>query len=101
MELVLGTSSLTGDVSGGFRGLLGLTDEFYKEVFSDYVGVDAFTIVPVLLQPKSRGRLTLRSSDPFHQPVLDINYYGHEDDLNTMVRGVRKVIRYKKGNYSR
>ncbi|XP_014484988.1 PREDICTED: glucose dehydrogenase [FAD, quinone]-like [Dinoponera quadriceps] len=92
MELVLGVSALTGDVSGGFRGLLGLTDEFYKEVFAGYEGFDAFTIVPVLLQPKSRGRLTLRSSDPFHWPVLDVNYYDHEDDLNTMVRGIKKAI---------
>lgn len=92
IELVLGVSSLTGDTSGGFRGLLGLTDEFYKEVFGAYDGFDAFTIVPVLMQPKSRGRLTLRSSDPFHWPILEINYYDHEDDLNTMVRGIKKVI---------
>ncbi|XP_025163763.1 glucose dehydrogenase [FAD, quinone] isoform X2 [Harpegnathos saltator] len=92
IELISCSSSMTGDISGSFRGLLGLTDEFYKEVFSGYEGSDAFTIVPVLLQPKSRGRLTLRSSDPSHWPVVDINYYDHEDDLNTMVRGIKKAI---------
>lgn len=92
IELVLGVSSLTGDTSGSFRNLLGLTDEFYKEIFGDYEGLDAFTIIPVLMRPKSRGRLTLRSSNPFHWPVIDINYYDDEDDLNTMVRGIKKVI---------
>lgn len=94
IELVLGISALTGDISGSYRGLLGLTDEFYKEVFSGYEGFDAFSIVPVLLQPKSRGRVTLKSCDPHDQPIFDINYYDHEDDLKTMVRGIKKVVTF-------
>ncbi|KAK1130301.1 hypothetical protein K0M31_018438 [Melipona bicolor] len=93
IELVLGISALSGDTSGSYRGLLGLTDEFYKEVFTGYEGFDAFTIVPVLLQPKSRGRVTLRSCDPLDRPIFEINYYDHEDDLATMVRGIRKAIK--------
>ncbi|KAK9299422.1 hypothetical protein QLX08_007582 [Tetragonisca angustula] len=93
IELVLGISALTGDTSGSYRGLLGLTDEFYKEVFTGYEGYDAFTIVPVLLQPKSRGTVTLRSCDPLDRPIFEINYYDHEDDLATMVRGIKKAIK--------
>lgn len=93
VELVLGASSLAGDVSGSYRGLLGLTNEFYNEVFSDYKGFDGFMIVPVLLRPKSRGRLILRNSDPWNPPIVDINYYDHEDDLNTMVQAIKIVSR--------
>ncbi|XP_026667992.1 glucose dehydrogenase [FAD, quinone]-like [Ceratina calcarata] len=92
IELVLGISALTGDISGSYRGLLGLTDEFYKRVFTGYEGLDAFSIVPVLLHPKSRGRVTLRSSDPFDRPIFHINYYDRDDDLWTMVRGIKKAI---------
>lgn len=92
IELVLGASSLAGDISGSYRGLLGLTEEFYEEVFGDYKGFDAFMIVPVLLRPKSRGRLTLRSNDPWDPPIVDINYYDHEDDLNTIVQAI-KIVR--------
>ncbi|TGZ52543.1 Uncharacterized protein DBV15_07952, partial [Temnothorax longispinosus] len=92
IELVLGASSLAGDTSGSYRGLLGLTEEFYKEVYSDYKGFDGFMIVPVLLRPKSRGRLTLRSSDPWDSPIVDINYYDHKDDLNTMVQAIKIAI---------
>lgn len=91
IELVLGISALTGDTSGSYRGLLGLSDEFYRDVFSDYIGLDAFSIVPVLLHPKSRGRVTLKSSDPLDPPIFDINYYDHEHDLRTMVRGIKSV----------
>ncbi|XP_020281968.1 glucose dehydrogenase [FAD, quinone]-like [Pseudomyrmex gracilis] len=92
IELVMGVSSLAGDISGSYRGLLGLSQEFYDQVFGDYLGLDAFTIVPVLLRPKSRGRLTLRSSDPLDPPVVDLNYYDHEDDLNAIVKGIKMAI---------
>ncbi|XP_076181912.1 glucose dehydrogenase [FAD, quinone] [Ptiloglossa arizonensis] len=92
IELILGISALTGDTSGSYRGLLGLTDEFYEKVFSGYEGADAFTIVPVLLHPKSRGRITLRSSDPYQPAIYNINYYDHPEDLDTMVRGIKKAI---------
>lgn len=92
VELVLGASSLAGDISGSYRGLLGLTEEFDKEVYGDYKGLDSFMIVPVLLQPKSRGRLTLRSNDPWDPPIVDTNYYGHADDLNTMVQAIKIAI---------
>ncbi|OAD60221.1 Glucose dehydrogenase [acceptor] [Eufriesea mexicana] len=92
IELVLGVSALTGDISGSYRGLLGLTDEFYKEVFTGYEGFDAFTIVPVLLHPKSSGRITLKTSDPFDVPIFETNYYDHEDDIKTMVRGIKKAV---------
>lgn len=94
IELVLGISALTGDISGSYRGLLGLTNEFYKEVFTGYEGYDAFSIVPVLLQPKSRGRVTLKTCDPFDRPIFETNYYEHEDDLRTMVRGIKKVVTF-------
>lgn len=93
IELVLGVSSLAGDISGSYRSLLGLTDEFYKEVYNDYKGLDSFMIVPVLLRPKSRGRLTLRSNNPWDSPIVDINYYDHKDDLNTMVQAIKIVRR--------
>ncbi|XP_029171438.1 glucose dehydrogenase [FAD, quinone]-like [Nylanderia fulva] len=89
IEVVLGVSSLAGDVSGVYRNLLGLSDNFYKEVFSNYDGFNAFTLVPVLLRPKSRGRITLRSTNPLDLPIVDLNYYDNEDDLNKMVQAIK------------
>jgi len=91
VELLLGAGSLTADMFGSFLGLLGLKEEFYKEVFRDYHDAATFMIVPVLLRPKSRGRVTLRSSNPSDWPIVNINYYDQEDDLNTMVRAIKMV----------
>lgn len=91
IELVLGSGSLTGDTSGSMRELLGLTQQFDNEVFADYKGRDGFSIVPVLMRPKSRGRVMLRNSNPFAFPKLYANYYSRQEDVDTMVRGIKAV----------
>lgn len=42
-----------------------------------------------LLQPKSRGRLTLANADPRSAPLIDPNFLADPDDLDRLVRGVR------------
>jgi choline dehydrogenase-like flavoprotein len=42
-----------------------------------------------LLQPKSRGSLTLASSDPMAAPLIDPNFLAHSDDMARMVRGFK------------
>ncbi|KAL8613593.1 hypothetical protein ACOMHN_022012 [Nucella lapillus] len=48
-----------------------------------------FPCVPVLLRPKSRGTLRLRSADPFDYPAIDPHYLENPEDLAHIVRGVR------------
>jgi choline dehydrogenase len=48
-----------------------------------------FTVVAALLRPQSRGRITLASSDPFDQPVIDPAYLRESADLQTLLEGLR------------
>lgn len=43
------------------------------------------------LRPKSRGHIGLKSADPLADPLIQPNYLSHEDDLKTMIAGVRKA----------
>ena len=45
----------------------------------------------LLLQPTSRGRITLASKDPAAEPVLDGNYYSTATDKVLLRSGVRRV----------
>lgn len=47
------------------------------------------TLSPCALRPKSRGTLRLRSTDPGDAFSLDAGFLSDEDDLRTMVAGVR------------
>jgi choline dehydrogenase len=48
-----------------------------------------FGISPVLLYPKSRGRLTIRSADVREPPLPDTGLLSHPDDLPQLIRAVR------------
>lgn len=43
------------------------------------------------MRPKSRGRLRLKSRNPFLWPIMQPNYLDHPDDLNTLVEGAKFV----------
>ncbi|XP_034254592.1 glucose dehydrogenase [FAD, quinone]-like [Thrips palmi] len=92
MELSFGPGALSGDSSGSLRGLLGIDAAFFKKMFGEVEGRDAFTVNPVLLRPKSRGRVRLRSANPFHWPLLFANYYADEEDLRVMVEGLKMGV---------
>jgi choline dehydrogenase-like flavoprotein len=46
-----------------------------------------------LLRPKSRGRVTLASGDPYAVPLIDPNFLAERDDLERLIRGF-KLMRH-------
>lgn len=52
----------------------------------------SFSIDPVLLRPKSRGYLKLRSRNPYEHPMIDPKYLSHPDDVATIVEGMKLAI---------
>ncbi len=50
---------------------------------------DGVTINSLLLRPKARGSVTLSSSDPFANPIVDTQIFGHPDDLKLTMAGFR------------
>lgn len=91
IEIVLGAGALNGDLSGSMANMLGIPRNFVKKVYHDIMGKSAFSLVPIIMRPKSRGRLRLKSRNPFLWPVMEPNYLTHKDDLNTLVEGAKLV----------
>jgi choline dehydrogenase len=48
-------------------------------------------ITPILLHPKSRGSVTLTSSDIRDDPIIDTNYLDHPEDMKTLVEGMKII----------
>ena len=59
-------------------------------VYVPYQAYDTFSMYPVLLRPKSRGYIRLRSSNPNDPPIINPRYLTHPDDIHTMV-GAMKI----------
>src|SRR5207237_2570958 len=49
-----------------------------------------FTIGALLPLPKSRGRISLRSSSPEEFPLISPNYLSHDADLAVLIEGVKR-----------
>ncbi len=53
---------------------------------------DGFSILPSLLQPKSRGEVTLKDGNPRSSPVIDPRFLSEESDLKQLVAGARLAL---------
>jgi choline dehydrogenase-like flavoprotein len=51
----------------------------------------AFTLGPVLLSPRARGSIRLRSADPSDKPQIVGNHLAEPEDLAALMSGVRKA----------
>lgn len=94
----MGIGSFTGDESGFLRNVFGIPKEFTDKVFGSVRGRHAFTIAPVLMRPKSRGRISLKSANPFHHPHLRPNFYSNKDDLVILREGIKMALRVGESN---
>ena len=51
-----------------------------------------FSCHSCLLRPKSRGTVTLKSSDPLDDPLIDPKFLSHPDDMKDMIEGYKKMM---------
>ncbi|XP_020290736.1 glucose dehydrogenase [FAD, quinone]-like [Pseudomyrmex gracilis] len=70
----------------------GLSSEYLKYMYDEIKETDSFTIIPMLLRPKSRGYIKLKSKNPLEPPLMVANYLTHPDDLAVLREGVKAAI---------
>ncbi|XP_076165460.1 glucose dehydrogenase [FAD, quinone] [Ptiloglossa arizonensis] len=88
MVMPLGLSKDNGIV---LRKAMGISDKIYTEYFAPIVFKNTVTIAPVLLHPKSKGEIKLRSSDPSDPPLIDPKYLSNKDDIAILIDGLQFV----------
>ncbi|XP_018011152.1 glucose dehydrogenase [FAD, quinone] isoform X2 [Hyalella azteca] len=66
-----------------------LSLETFDRLLGPLKGRDTIAFVPMLLRPKSRGRVTLKSTSPFVQPNVDPGFLSHPDDEELLIRAIR------------
>lgn len=50
-----------------------------------FFSLHRFLTIPLLLRPRSRGRIMLSSSDPMEYPIIHANYFDDPHDLDILV----------------
>lgn len=92
MNFMLTSASLFADQQAKIAH--GLKKEFFDYTYGDLVDRDTFSILPMMLRPKSRGLIKLHSKNPLRYPLLYHNYLTHPDDVNVMREGVKLAVAY-------
>ncbi|XP_051160864.1 glucose dehydrogenase [FAD, quinone]-like [Leptopilina boulardi] len=56
-------------------------------------GKRQLSIIPTVLNAKSRGYVRLKDMNPHSKPIIVPNYFSHSDDIKTLVEGIKFSIR--------
>lgn len=62
---------------------------YVDEDVRDVPNIDGVTLHAVLMRPRARGWVRLRSADPNDLPLVNPNYLGHPDDVRHLRAGMR------------
>ncbi|XP_047346924.1 uncharacterized protein LOC124947997 [Vespa velutina] len=93
IQIHMAPASLNSDGGVQIKKVLGIKDEVYDTVYDPIANKDAFTFIPLLLRPRSRGTVKLKSSNPFHNPIIDANYFDDPLDIATLVEGAKIAVK--------
>lgn len=76
-----------------FVDLQGFDESVKKSIMEAIEEENVVMAMVVLLNPKSKGKIELRSADPFDTPKIYANYLDEQDDVNTFIRGIRFLLK--------
>ncbi|XP_054716869.1 glucose dehydrogenase [FAD, quinone]-like isoform X3 [Uloborus diversus] len=71
----------------------GLRKEVAEQFYGPYAGQPAYACFPSVLQPKSRGVVSLQSTNPYDRPLIDPNYFQDPVDVEINVNGMKECMR--------
>lgn len=94
MEFMATSTSASADGGTQVKRAHGLSDEFYNEVFASINYRDTFGVFPMMLRPKSRGEIKLKTSDPLDYPLLYHNYLTDPHDVGVLREGAKAAVAY-------
>jgi hypothetical protein len=86
--------ALTVASDGGllYKNGLNLKDSYFKH-FESLKFKEGYSIYPLLHHPRSRGRIMLKSANPFHPPRIISNFFDDPLDVKTLIAGIRYAVR--------
>lgn len=98
MQFHFSPSSINSDNGEQIRKILGLTDRVYNTMYKPLHDIDTWSILPLLLRPKSSGWVRLKSRNPFVYPDINPNYFTHKEDIDVLVEGIKLALRVSNTN---
>lgn len=94
VELIFVPGSLASDQGTGLSTGMRLKREVYDTVYRPLqnASIDQWSVMVLLFHPKSKGRVELKDRNPFHWPRFHLNYFEYEEDVETLLAGIKAAI---------
>lgn len=70
----------------------GFDEQIYADTYGPLGKNEVFMVFPMLMRPKSKGRVMLQSRHPKVHPTLIPNYFEYKEDLQKIVEGIKVAI---------
>ena len=93
-DIQLNMVAVTVASDGGalYKGGLNLKDSYFKH-FESLKYKEGFSIYPILHHPRSKGRILLKSTNPFHHPRIQANFFDDPLDVKTLIYGIKFAMK--------
>jgi len=85
------SGSPASDGGRQIRKAHGISDSMWQ-MYRPLAYRDTWSVIPMLLRPKSRGSVKLRSSNPYDKPIFNAGYFTHPEDIQVLVEGVKIAL---------
>lgn len=91
LELLFISGSVLSDPN--LQHCFGISDYVWNKTYKKHINSHSWSIFPMLLRPKSRGRLLLSDKRITSHPRLVANYMSWPEDVKTLIKGIRLGIK--------
>ncbi|XP_043257484.1 glucose dehydrogenase [FAD, quinone] [Colletes gigas] len=85
-------SSINSDGGDQIKKITGLRDRVYNTMYKPLNRAETWSILPLLLRPRSSGWVRLKSRNPLVYPDINPNYFTHKEDMDILVEGIRIAL---------
>ncbi|CAH1402169.1 unnamed protein product [Nezara viridula] len=93
IELLMTATSITSDGGTLIRRALSISDEVYHKTWGRINFAEVFSIGPMVMYPRSKGELKLRSRDFRDPPIIKSKFFSDPYDMKILIEGVRAAIK--------
>jgi len=88
IEFHFTAGSPASDGGRQLRKTFAISDRMWQ-MFRPLAYKDTWSVIPMLLRPKSKGFVRLASANPYDKPIFEAGYFTHPQDIKTLVEGVK------------
>lgn len=90
------TTRNTPNKRSRMSNLFGYSDRVSTEYDDLNMLSDTVLAIPINVDGRSTGRVFLRSGDPMARPKIHTNFLSHDDEIETLLRGIDFVVKLSK-----